>query len=273
MREQHYDTTRYGFGKNWAKLLQQGDWEDRAQQAVRSLRDLLQLNDLSEMTFLDIGCGSGLFSQAAYRLGAKEIFSFDFDENSVACCKQLHAAEGKPDIWKVAHGSILDDGFISMLGTWDVVYSWGVLHHTGNMWTAISNASKLVKPNGFFVIGIYNWLGGRRGTETWKKLKKWYCEAPKWKAFAYEYTYILYNILYMTIVLRNPFKCIKDHGKNRGMSWFRDVSDWLGGYPYEAATAGQVLDYMRNHSTFELIKQNVNCGLGVSEFVFRAKKL
>ncbi len=77
----------------------------------------------------------------------------------------------------------------------------------------------------------------------------------------------------MVLVLRNPITHIRDYQKNRGMSWFRDVSDWLGGYPYEAAAPGEVLEFVRGSCGFELIKQNINHGLGISEFLFKDNKL
>ena len=224
--------------------------------------------------FLDIGCGSGLFSLAAWRLGAAKITSIDVDRDSVECCRQLASQVDKKDTreWNIVQGSILDQALISGLAKCDVVYSWGVLHHTGNMWKAIENAGTLVSPGGMFMIGIYNWQGGRRGTAAWQKLKKWYCTAPRWQSRLWEWSYISWKLLYMVLVLRNPITHIRDYQKNnRGMSWFRDVSDWLGGYPYEAATPEEILDFGRNRLGFELIKQKINCGLGISEFLFKGK--
>ncbi len=80
---------RFEFGKNWSAFLAHLS-EDRILKAEQSLREMLEVETLTGKTFLDIGSGSGLFSLAARRLGAK-VFSFDFDSNSYACTKELRA--------------------------------------------------------------------------------------------------------------------------------------------------------------------------------------
>ena len=263
--------TAYAFGKNWKKYVDRDLSEERVLEAERSLEGLLGPRALVGKTFLDIGCGSGLFSLAAWRMGASRVVSLDVDLDSVECCRIL-ARSAQPDAnrsWTILEGSILDDEFVVSLPKSEVVYSWGVLHHTGEMWRAIELAGHLVAPVGIFAIGIYNWQGGRRGTETWRKLKAWYVSAPRWEARLWELAYATWRVIYMLLVLRNPVRYIRAYKKHRGMSWFRDISDWLGGYPYEAATPGQILSFVRDKLGFELIRQNINGGLGISEFVFR----
>lgn len=264
-------TEGYWFGKNWKQFLNENYSDERLLEAENSLKSLFEEEGLVGKTFMDIGCGSGLFSFAAWRLGASKILSIDVDRDSVECCRHLASQIDKKANreWNIVQGSILDQTLVSGLPKCDIVYSWGVLHHTGNMWQAIENAEKLVSPGGMFMIGIYNWQGGRRGTLAWQKLKKWYCTAPRWQSRTWEWSYVTWKLLYMVLVLRNPISHIRGYQKNRGMSWFRDVSDWLGGYPYEAATPGEVLDFVRSRHGFQLIKQKVNCGLGISEFLFR----
>lgn len=262
--------TRYGFGSNWREYVKRHFSPVAAEEALSSVRRLVGDDSLNGRTFLDIGCGSGLFSLAAHRLGADSVVSFDLDPESVACCNSLRVREGEPGDWKVLQGSVLDPDFLRSLAPADVVYSWGVLHHTGEMWTAIANAAKCVKPGGLFVIGIYNHSEGRFGTETWKRLKRWHCEAPRWQSRLWERAYMAWKFLRMTAVGRNPIAYLRDYHQERGMAWSTDISDWLGGYPYEAATPGEVLDYVRGHFGFELVRQKVTAGLGVSEFVFKS---
>lgn len=123
---------RFGFGANWMRFLAVLD-DDRIAEAVASLKDMLGVETLAEKTFLDIGCGSGLFSLAARQLGAR-VCSFDYDPQSVNCAAGLRRRyfPDDPD-WVIERGSALDRHFMEQLGTFDIVYSWGVLHHTGAM--------------------------------------------------------------------------------------------------------------------------------------------
>src|SRR5215831_11278680 len=109
-------------------------------QSVSQLKSFLRVHDLRGKTFLDIGSGSGMHSLAALRLGADRIFSFDYDENSVMSTARLRDSAGSPAKWTVEVGSVLDERFIRTLDQFDIVYSWGVLHHTGDMWPAVRNA-------------------------------------------------------------------------------------------------------------------------------------
>jgi 2-polyprenyl-6-hydroxyphenyl methylase/3-demethylubiquinone-9 3-methyltransferase len=258
----------FAFGENWARFLT--SLSDRQiEQATRAVGTLVG-RDLRNTAFLDIGSGSGLSSLAARRLGAR-VYSFDYDAQSVACTQELRRRFFPDDPgWTVTEGSVLDEPFLATLGQFDIVYSWGVLHHTGKMWVAIENAARLVRPGGLFIIGIYNFRGGRRGTATWAKLKRWYCQAPRWQQVAWENTYLTWELLSMAAVGRNPLTMIRSYHSGRGMSWRHDAVDWLGGFPYEAATPGEILEFVRRKFGLVLIKQNINLHLGVSEFVFES---
>ena len=147
-REEINKGQRFKFGANWKNFLGTLSVES-IKQAETSLKTMLEVKSLEGKSFLDVGSGSGLFSLAARNLGAK-VVSFDLDEVSVECTEKLKRAYYKKDIsWKVIQGSVLDDDFLRQLKKFDYVYSWGVLHHTGNMWKALDNVVNLVKPNGF----------------------------------------------------------------------------------------------------------------------------
>lgn len=122
---------------------------------------MLNLETLEDKTFLDIGSGSGLFSLAAVRLGARQIHSFDYDLQSVACSRELKRRYfPQKNDWSIEQGDVLDKDYLNSLGQWDIVYSWGVLHHTGNMWQALGNIVQLVKKGGnlfpFITIRVVN---------------------------------------------------------------------------------------------------------------------
>jgi len=146
---------RFEFGKNWARFLKSLN-EDRVVKAQRSLENMLETGSLTGKTFLDIGSGSGLFSLAARRMKAR-VHSFDYDPQSVNCTRELKRKYFPDDAdWQVEQGSVLDEGYLRGLGEFAVVYSWGVLHHTGKMWQALENAGHLVAPGGTLFISIYN---------------------------------------------------------------------------------------------------------------------
>jgi 2-polyprenyl-6-hydroxyphenyl methylase/3-demethylubiquinone-9 3-methyltransferase len=64
---------------------------------------------------------------------------------------------------------------------------------------------------------------------------------------------------------RNLFK---EYKQNRGMSVYHDWVDWLGGFPFEVASVGAILDYLQPKG-YTLIKVKTNLGLGCNEFVFK----
>jgi 2-polyprenyl-6-hydroxyphenyl methylase/3-demethylubiquinone-9 3-methyltransferase len=166
------DAPRFAFGQNWQSYLRVLT-EDRIAAAVASLEGMLGADRIAGATFLDVGSGSGLSSLAANRLGAARIHSFDFDRDSVACTEAVRGRHGSPRAaWTVEQGSALDDGYLASLGQWDIVYSWGVLHHTGDMWTAIDRVSRLVRPGGTLFIAIYNDQGPI--SKVWTRVKRLY---------------------------------------------------------------------------------------------------
>ena len=166
---------RFEFGKNWSRFLILLD-EPRIVRAEQSLKQMLEIDNLEGRSFLDIGSGSGLFSLAARRLGAR-VHSFDYDPHSVACTKELRRRyfNNDPD-WRIEEGSALDFDYVRSLGVFDVVYSWGVLHHTGAMWTALDNAQLAVAAGGKLFVAIYNDLGSR--SRRWRWIKRTYCDLP-----------------------------------------------------------------------------------------------
>jgi 2-polyprenyl-3-methyl-5-hydroxy-6-metoxy-1,4-benzoquinol methylase len=167
---------RFEFGKNWSRFLAVVD-EARIREAESSLRDMLGVDDLVGRTFLDVGSGSGLFSLAASRLGAARVHSFDYDPASVACTLELRRRHGPAATeWSAERGSALDTAYLRSLGRFDVVYAWGVLHHTGDMWTAIANTADAVADGGRLFISIYNDQGAR--SRAWRAIKRAYNALP-----------------------------------------------------------------------------------------------
>ena len=265
------DGRRFAFGENWSRFLEVLD-EDRIAEAEKSLRDFLGCETLEGRTFLDIGCGSGLFSLAACRLGAV-VRSFDFDGDSVACTKELRRRYfPDDDSWIVEQGSALDRKFVATLGSFDVCYSWGVLHHTNEMWRAIFNAQQTVAPDGLLFIAIYNDEGVV--SAIWETIKRLYCRGPISRSLVVAVFYPLFFLtgLAIDIVrLRNPARRFREHRKYRGMSLLHDWKDWLGGLPYERASPERIEGYLANFG-FDLIRlARPDFGFGNNQFVFRRR--
>ena len=262
---------RFEFGQNWSQFLPIID-DERIQQAETSLREMLEVDSLSGKTFLDIGSGSGLFSLAARRLGAR-VHSFDFDPKSVYCTTELRKNYFRDDeSWKVQEASVLDGEFMKSLGQYDVVYSWGVLHHTGNLWTAMEHAQQRVAPDGKLFIALYNDTGSQ--SARWQWIKKTYNGLPGILRSPFAAVVWLPNELKLiakSVLTLNP-KHYTDswtqYQKNRGMTKWRDIIDWVGGYPYEVSTPDEVFDFARERG-FLLTKLKCGrVGLGCNEFVF-----
>lgn len=260
---------RFTFGENWRQFLAVLNAE-RIAEAEHSLQQMLETNSLQGRTFLDVGSGSGLFSLAARRLGAR-VQSFDFDPSSVACTQELRRRyfPDDPD-WKVEQGSILDDAYLETLGQFHIVYSWGVLHHTGNMWQALQNTASLVTPRqGKLFIAIYNDQGFP--SRVWRSVKRTYCRLP-WllkPLVLYPAAIRLWGPTMLRDLLRlKPFQTWNSYYRSRGMSPWRDIVDWVGGYPFEVAKPEEIFDYFHERG-FNLCKLvTAGGGLGTNQFVF-----
>jgi 2-polyprenyl-6-hydroxyphenyl methylase/3-demethylubiquinone-9 3-methyltransferase len=271
MKRSPMKNQRFEFGKNWQRFLSMLN-EERISEAEKSLKNMLETNDLNGESFLDIGCGSGLFSLAARRLGAK-VFSFDYDSLSVTCTRELKRRYYNDDEnWKIDEGSVLDKTYLSKLGKYDIVYSWGVLHHTGDMWTALENVVPLVNEKGKLFISIYNDQGPL--SQFWKSVKELYNRSSKaiqiliillFGAF-FETRSATMRILRWKNPL--PFKYWNEKKKSRGMSVWHDLVDWVGGYPFEVAKPEEIFDFYRKRG-FVLTKlKTCGGGLGCNEFIF-----
>jgi len=260
---------RFKFGENWSRFHETLS-DKRISEAEKSLKQMLEVEELEGKSFLDIGSGSGLFSLAARRLGAR-VHSFDYDPQSVGCACELKRRYFPGDAdWMIEEGSVLDRDYLESLGKFDIVYSWGVLHHTGAMWQALENAGLPVADGGRLFIAIYNDQGGK--SRRWRKVKQLYLSGPLGKNLvsALFISYFILKGLGRDLLLerRNPVARYTEYKRARGMSIMHDWFDWLGGYPFEVARPEEIFEFYRDRG-FVLEKLvTVGGGLANNQFVF-----
>jgi 2-polyprenyl-3-methyl-5-hydroxy-6-metoxy-1,4-benzoquinol methylase len=264
---------RFEFGRNWARFLRVLD-DRRIAIAEQSLKTMLEVDNLAGKSFLDIGSGSGLFSLAARRCGAM-VHSFDYDPQSVSCTRELKRRYFPEDSkWTVERGSVLDRAYLDKLGAFDIVYSWGVLHHTGRMWEALDNVKPLVRMGGCLFIAIYNDQG--EVTDRWARVKERFNSLPRPLARLYALKIIAAEERksvaghLRTGGIGNWLKSWSEYDSNsaRGMSRWHDWIDWIGGLPYERASIETVVDRFAGDG-FRLVNLfDRSNGYGCNEFVF-----
>lgn len=274
--EELEEAESFAFGSNWQRYLELLD-EERIAAAEASVADTLERSSLEGESFLDIGSGSGLFSLAARRLGAT-VHSLDVDPESVACTRELKERYSPGDRrWTVERASVLDRDHMEALGAFDVVYSWGVLHHTGNMWEALQNAAIPVAPEGLLWIAIYNDQGLK--SRLWRKVKRLY----NWLPAIARPLLVLAAGAWLELRalpgrlarMEHPLPWLRVGGqdtKSRGMAYWSDLVDWVGGYPFEVARPEEIFDFYRERGFVLVRLRTVGGSLGNNEFVFRKRQ-
>ncbi len=249
----------FSFGENWLNYIKNNFDQEKFKEARQSLANLLGTDNLVGKTFLDIGCGSGIFSLAAVDMGAQSVTSIDVDPASVQACQEIKKQFAEATThWTILEGSILDQDFIQALPQADIVYSWGVLHHTGAMWPAIDNATKLVHDKGTFVISIYNrhW-----SSNFWLKYKQLYNRSGEMGKKILVWLFLFPRVAIRTLKRKPPLK------DNRGMSVYYDAIDWVGGLPYEYASFDEIIDFFRERG-FVLQHSIKTNSIGCNQFTF-----
>jgi 2-polyprenyl-6-hydroxyphenyl methylase/3-demethylubiquinone-9 3-methyltransferase len=261
--------THFAFGRNWASYAGLID-DARIAEAERGLARLVGACGLSGKSFLDIGSGSGLHALAAARLGAERVVAIDLDPMAVDTTREVlgrHAAQVPAQARRLSVFELSPDTF----GRCDVVYSWGVLHHTGAMREAIERAAQVVAPGGLFVFGLY------RRTPLcglWQREKRWYSRASPRAQRTARALYVGLLRLRMLLTGGDFRAFVAGYQSGRGMDFMHDVHDWMGGYPYESIAPEEVAALMRRLGFAEMRRFVSPPGLGLTgtgcdEYVYR----
>jgi SAM-dependent methyltransferase len=252
---------QFDFGSNWRSFSENKLDDGRLKAAIQSLQFLSQKESFEGLSFLDIGCGSGLFSIAAFRLGAKKSLGIDVNPTCISVSKSNADSYKCPtDSVSFKEMSVLDGSQLSQLESFDIVYAWGSLHHTGKMWEAITNSAKKVKEGGLFCLAIYkkHWT-----SPLWNFIKWSYNRMPRFlqKPLLFLFAGLIFAAK-LIITRENPLK------KERGMDFWHDVIDWMGGYPYEYASEKEVKDYVTSQGFRAIHTVLCKTPTGCNEFAF-----
>lgn len=245
------DSGEFSFGFNWVDYVQKILSEpiiEIHRQDLNRIYDEAGL-DIKGLNIIDIGSGSGLSSLALLRLGAKSIHSIDVDPYSVEASKLTKFKFGNnAENWNIEHKSVFDND----LGKYDLVYTWGVLHHTGDLSRAIDQAVNSVADNGYLHVALY-----RSGPNYPAHLaqKQYFASLDRKGKIEYLYNY----------TGGNPYMFNLD---NRGMNTFHDALDWLGGLPYEVYNPDELNVRLSNFK--RIYFRDGNCG---GNFVAVYKKI
>lgn len=249
----------FTFGQNWLQFSEILD-EARVKEAEASLVRLLGQDALRGRSFLDIGAGSGLFSIAAARLGASVVLAVDRDEQCLAAARhnvgRFLTAQQASTV-DIRQGDILSGDGVSGSGA-DIVYAWGSLHHTGAMWRAIENAARCCRAEGQLVLAIYN---RTKLSPFWLAAKRVYSAAP-WPIET-----VMAAALCAPRMLVRLLRGVHPLRTDRGMSVWFDAVDWLGGLPYECATAEELRTFVERLG-FVLVGSTLTRRSGCNEFTF-----
>lgn len=108
-----------------------------------------------DATVLEVGCGTGQLSNFL-GIGARRVTGADLCLNSLRLAEGFRSSQGLDNV-RFVQMNLFKPAFAA--ASFDVVMCNGVLHHTADPYGGFVGISKLVKPGGHIVIGLYNQYG------------------------------------------------------------------------------------------------------------------
>lgn len=248
----------FSFGYNWLDFVRNRLTENIISSHQNNLKEIYDKIgiDLAGKSLFDIGCGSGLSSLSFQRLGCNKIISLDIDQYSVQASNLTKEKFSRnPSEWQIHQGSILDISVVED-ESMDVVYSWGVLHHTGDMWNALRKAVRPVKKGGLFHVALYR-SGPNYTTHLEEKFKFKFADRE--------------SKLHTLFKRKKGFKGSFDVNE-RGMNKFHDSLDWLGGIPYEVCDPEILESWLKDRFNFKTVYFQDWCEGGNFVMVFQKQE-
>jgi SAM-dependent methyltransferase len=148
--------TRASFDYQWRKLPEGHAMLNNPEFRARVPQQICEFADLPPEWFngkrvMDAGCGQGRWTYGLAKLGVAKCVSFDISEAGVARTSEI--AREFPGRVEVHRKNILED--LGFEPEFDLVWCFGVLHHTGKTYTGFQNLAKCVKPGGYLFVMIY----------------------------------------------------------------------------------------------------------------------
>jgi 2-polyprenyl-3-methyl-5-hydroxy-6-metoxy-1,4-benzoquinol methylase len=113
---------------------------------------------------LEVGCGIGTAMQSFMQAGVLKYVGIDISDSSIEIAKKRRQVYGFSEKQCVLQCANIEEFNPDFENEFDLVYSFGVLHHTPNIRLAISNCRRYLRPSGTFKLMLY-------ATNSWKNFK------------------------------------------------------------------------------------------------------
>jgi 2-polyprenyl-6-hydroxyphenyl methylase/3-demethylubiquinone-9 3-methyltransferase len=142
------------------------------------------------------------------------------------------------------------------------------------MWEAIIKAASMVAPNGLLVIALYR---KTHMDQFWKLEKRLYAHSPQIVQSVVRAVYIAAFRLGKFATGGNFHEYVANYRSSRGMDFYHDVHDWLGGYPYETTLAPEVASKLAGlgFKAERVFARPISSGIfgsGCEEYVYRLQR-